>query len=354
MRENLRGLRESLKHKIRTKDKDDLRAIFRQALDHLANVAGDPECKVARYWASIESDRFRNMEQARQIWSEITMGPAGEKANFWMEYIYLEKMFGDTKHLKKLFPRALGKTADFPALIGDMWIQFEREEGTLDSFELAEKEVAVKMLKVSKDLPTENPQPKTREVRDWSKSKDKPKPVERKRKKDLHDTTNEEPVFKKPFVPASMSPSTSSSPGKSDKVVAEHPSGVKEEKIEAPPGFKPAIKDKEKLEPPPGFQPKAEKKEDIEPPPGFKPASQKDGSPEIKGRKVFVSNLDFEVSEEELKATLESSGEIEVLNLVKNYAGKSKGYGYVTFKTLESAKSALNRDRELIRGRASK
>merc|ERR1712203_425974 len=30
----------------------------------------------------------------------------------------------------------------------------------------------------------------------------------------------------------------------------------------------------------------------------------------------------------------------------------SKGYGYVTFKTLESAKSALNRDRELIRGRA--
>ena len=67
-----------------------------------------------------------------------------------------------------------------------------------------------------------------------------------------------------------------------------------------------------------------------------------------------MSNLDFEVSEEELKATLESSGEIEVLNLVKNYAGKSKGYGYVTFKTLESAKSALNRDRELIRGRASK
>ena len=354
VRENLRGLRESLKHKIRTKDKDDLRAIFRQALDHLANVAGDPECKVARYWASIESDRFRNMEQARQIWSEITMGPAGEKAHFWMEYIYLEKMFGDTKHLKKLFPRALGKTADFPVMIGDMWIQFEREEGTLDSFELAEKEVAAKMLKVSKDLPTENPQPKTREVRDWSKSKDKPKPVERKRKKDLHDITNEEPVFKKPFVPASMSPSTSSSPGKSDKVVAEHPPGIKEEKIEAPPGFKPAIKDKEKIEPPPGFQPKTEEKEDIEPPPGFKPAQKFIESTEIKGRKIFVSNLDFDVSEEELKSTLESSGEIEVLNLVKNYAGKSKGYGYVTFKTLEAAKSALNRDRELIRGRASK
>ena len=41
------------------KDKEDLRAVFRQALDHIANVAGDPDCKVARYWASIEADRFR-------------------------------------------------------------------------------------------------------------------------------------------------------------------------------------------------------------------------------------------------------------------------------------------------------
>ena len=83
---------------------------------------GDPDCKVSRYWANIEADRFRNMEQARQIWSEITKGPAGEKAHFWMEYIYLEKMFGDTKHLKRLFPRALAKVElsyrDFVILVG--------------------------------------------------------------------------------------------------------------------------------------------------------------------------------------------------------------------------------------------
>ena len=57
---------------------------------------GDPDCKVSRYWANIEADRFRNMEQARQIWSEITKGPAGEKAHFWMilklyvDYLLLE------------------------------------------------------------------------------------------------------------------------------------------------------------------------------------------------------------------------------------------------------------------------
>ena len=65
-------------------------------MESLAYISGDPNCKVARYWANIEADRFRNMEQARQIWTEITKGPAGEKAHFWVEYIYLEKMLGDT------------------------------------------------------------------------------------------------------------------------------------------------------------------------------------------------------------------------------------------------------------------
>merc|ERR1711978_715812 len=146
------------------------------------------------------------MEQARQIWTEITKGPAGEKAHFWVEYIYLEKMFGDTKHLKKLFPRALAKTMDFPSMVGDMWIQFEREEGSLDSFEFAEKEVKLKVAKLSEEISATTPaapQPNSK------KSKDKQLPsVERKRKHEFNDA-KEEPVFKKPMLPAAVSPSTS-------------------------------------------------------------------------------------------------------------------------------------------------
>ena len=86
---------------------EELRKLFTKALEQLAQVAGDPECKIARYWASVEADRFRSMDKARQIWSEIISkdSPAGDHAKFWIEYINLEKLFGDTKHLKKLFPR---------------------------------------------------------------------------------------------------------------------------------------------------------------------------------------------------------------------------------------------------------
>ena len=38
-------------------------------------------------------------------------------------------MFGDRKHLRKCFLRALEKTHDDIETISSMWLQFEREEG---------------------------------------------------------------------------------------------------------------------------------------------------------------------------------------------------------------------------------
>lgn len=45
------------------------------------------------------------------------------------------RAFGDSKHLKRLFPRALTCTQDWPESIGIAWLNFERDEGTLDSYE---------------------------------------------------------------------------------------------------------------------------------------------------------------------------------------------------------------------------
>jgi hypothetical protein len=45
------------------------------------------------------------------------------------------RAFGDSKHLKRLFPRALASTQDWPESIGIAWLNFERDEGTLDSYE---------------------------------------------------------------------------------------------------------------------------------------------------------------------------------------------------------------------------
>jgi RNA recognition motif-containing protein len=55
---------------------------------------------------------------------------------------------------------------------------------------------------------------------------------------------------------------------------------------------------------------------------------------EIEGkeyRSVFVSNLDFAVTELEVKDALSSIGHCEVL-LVRDFKGRSKGFGYVLFE----------------------
>lgn len=55
---------------------------------------------------------------------------------------------------------------------------------------------------------------------------------------------------------------------------------------------------------------------------------------EIEGkenRSVFVSNLDFAVTELEVKDALSSVGHCEVL-LVRDFKGRSKGFGYVLFE----------------------
>lgn len=55
---------------------------------------------------------------------------------------------------------------------------------------------------------------------------------------------------------------------------------------------------------------------------------------EVEGKEdrcVFVSNLDFAVTELEVKDAFSSIGHCEVL-LVRDFKGRSKGFGYVLFE----------------------
>lgn len=64
---------------------------------------------------------------------------------------------------------------------------------------------------------------------------------------------------------------------------------------------------------------------------------------EIEGkenRSVFVSNLDFAVTELDVKDALSSVGHCEVL-LVRDFKGRSKGFGYVLFEKPVSRKLLL-------------
>jgi len=63
----------------------------------------------------------------------------------------------------------------------------------------------------------------------------------------------------------------------------------------------------------------------------------------IKKMKVYVGNLPFSVGDEKLKEMFSSYGEIEEVSVIKDkFSGRSKGFGFVTFKNDEEAKKAIS------------
>ncbi len=60
------------------------------------------------------------------------------------------------------------------------------------------------------------------------------------------------------------------------------------------------------------------------------------------GNKVFVGNLPFATTNDELKGLFEAFGEISEAQLIINkFSGRSKGFGFVTFVSEESAAKAI-------------
>lgn len=72
--------------------------------------------------------------------------------------------------------------------------------------------------------------------------------------------------------------------------------------------------------------------------------------------KVYVGNLPFSVDQEALKTLFEAYGEMEeVIVISDKFSGRSKGFGFITFKDEENAKKAISEmnDKE-IEGRKLK
>ena len=71
---------------------------------------------------------------------------------------------------------------------------------------------------------------------------------------------------------------------------------------------------------------------------------------------IYVGNLSYEVTEEDLKEAFAVFGEVEtVMVLTDNYTGRSKGFGFVEMSNNADAQSAIDdlNDKEL-KGRTLK
>lgn len=297
---------------------DVLRNTFNKACEYLAKsfgLEGDPNCVILQYWARTEAVHANDMEKARTLWADILSQGHSGIASYWLEYISLEKCYGDTKHLRKLYQKALNSVKDWPESIASSWIDFERDEGTLEQMEVCETRTKERLDKV-----VEERQKAQQSNRESSPSQGK---KGHKRKQD----------------DAGRWKNLGSSPTKITKVEAKPKAGEGrlslEKKLETDVGER-----KAKVTPPPGFKASEPEKMEV------------DHAHEVDDKiTVFVSNLDYTATEEEVRNALEPAGSITMFKMIRDYKGRSKGYCYVQLSSPEAVEQALKLDRTPIRGR---
>jgi len=324
-----------------TESMSHLRTVFERANLHLSKCAGDPDFEVSKYWANLEADQFGVMENARKIWTDIVSAHPF-KASVWLEYIQLEKTFGDKKHLRKGYQRALEKVYDDAELVVKSFIQFEREEGSLEAFEHCNKLCNIKLEKITASKAKKNAkfaeedqikQEKIEKKKEKDKQyrRDKRQQISAEKKataENVHQNENKEfSDFRKPIVPEILK------------------DGVKKS-TPPPPGFN---ENKKRIAPPPGFKeplPKKQKADEVDKKPEGQESLSETG--EKKLRTVFLSNLDYSVSDDDIKDVMGSSGVILDVRLVKKPNGTSKGFAFVEFEKYSEAIEALKRDNELL------
>ena len=58
---------------------------------------------------------------------------------------------------------------------------------------------------------------------------------------------------------------------------------------------------------------------------------------------IYVGNLSYEATEEDLQQAFEGFGQVESVNIIKDkYSGRSKGFGFVEMPDKAEAQSAIN------------
>lgn len=85
--------------------------------------------------------------------------------------------------------------------------------------------------------------------------------------------------------------------------------------------------------------------------PNYTPAKRVAPNPEDAERTVFLKNMSFKSTEEDIRAVFEDCGEIESLYCIKDFRGRNKGFGYLMFKEKEAAVKALEKDKTVLEER---
>ncbi|KAG8190656.1 hypothetical protein JTE90_001265 [Oedothorax gibbosus] len=288
----------------------------------------ESEYSIRKYFAFFNAKYKKDMEAARQTWREVIDHNHKTEARFWLDFAHFERLHGDSAHYRKTVEKALSCVIDYPETFVDLLITFEREEGTLESFEKSfdkcETQMKIINEKRQKSLEEATVSPEKHDnKRPSSRRSPRGSKLETADKGDSRTNVKmDSEGFKIPPLPGKTQHATeeaSSSDYESHRKKRPHDEDSREDSK------------KRKVEVSHGQSVKHDPSNDY--------------------RTVFLSNLSYQIKEETIRDLFSQVGEIEEVRLVKDYKGRSKGFCYVVYKSQDSVKSALAKDREQLDGR---
>ena len=111
---------------------EKFKTLLENAVEFVQNY--DFQCKLLRFAAWVQAEYFKDYAAMRQLFTQIlTYGSNGNKYEFWLELVRLEQQYGDEKHQRKTWQRALNNVTDWPQLVAEQWLDFERKYGSISS-----------------------------------------------------------------------------------------------------------------------------------------------------------------------------------------------------------------------------
>lgn len=258
-------------------------------------MAWDPTAEYRQMQAYFYASIMKDMEKCRKIWNDILASGFGRFAGKWIEAVRLERQFGDKENARRLLNKALNSVSDNINEIYLYYVQFEREEGTLAELDLVLEKV--------------NAQASHRASRPQKKLPEKPE-VDQKDKNSKRNAGGE-PISKK--VKGADGGFKAPLPPSSSKKMS---SPAKESSVTPSVSFS---------------TPKAE--------PGTEDA-----------RTIFVSNLDFTTTEDDIRQAIQGVASIRFAR--KAHTDQThRGFAYVVMEDEEKTKNALKKDRVPVKGR---
>uniref|UniRef100_A0A1I7UCY1 RRM domain-containing protein n=1 Tax=Caenorhabditis tropicalis TaxID=1561998 RepID=A0A1I7UCY1_9PELO len=261
------------------------------------SMAWDPTAEYRQMQAYFYASLMHDMEKCRKIWNDILASGFGRFAGKWLDAVRLERQFGDNENARKFLSKALNSVSDNVNEIYVYYVQFEREEGTLAELDqvLAKvnSQIAHRASRPQKKIP-EKVIPAKKEVKENQKRNSGGEPIVKKVK-------SEDGGFKAPLPPSILKKSSPSSGSTST------PSTVSFATSKASPGTEDA-------------------------------------------RTIFVSNLDFTTTEDDIRQAIEGVSSIRFAR--KAHTDQThRGFAYVVMENEEKTEAALQKDRVPVKGR---